>query len=121
MVINASSGGADWAVTPDSSVRLAQMTARRGLRLVHVSSDAVFSGTSHSPYDETGLPDPVTPYGVAKAAAETAVRLLHPEAVAARTSLIIGDGASAQEQVVHELAAGTRKGSGPGAHRGAGV
>ncbi|MEU3073464.1 SDR family oxidoreductase [Streptomyces laurentii] len=110
VVINASSGNADWAVTADGSFRLAGETARRGIRLVHVSSDAVFSG-SRSPYDETAFPDPVTPYGGAKAAAETAVRLLHPSAAVARTSLIIGDGGSTHERVVHELAAGTRKGA----------
>jgi dTDP-4-dehydrorhamnose reductase len=111
VVINASSGGVDWAVTADSSVRLAQLTAQRGIRLVHVSSDAVFSGASRSRYDETALPDPVTPYGAAKAAAETAVRLLHPGAVVARTSLIIGDGGSVHEQIVHELATGAREGA----------
>ncbi|MCP9213547.1 sugar nucleotide-binding protein, partial [Streptomyces sp. NEAU-Y11] len=42
VVINASSGDADWTVTADGPVRLAQSTARRGIRLVHVSSDAVF-------------------------------------------------------------------------------
>ncbi|MFF5970741.1 SDR family oxidoreductase [Streptomyces sp. NPDC012769] len=109
-VINASSGGADWAATADGSVRLAEATARRGIRLVHVSSDAVFSGT-HVRYDETALPDPVTPYGAAKATAETAVRLLHPAAVVARTSLIIGDGTSAHERLVHRLASGERDGA----------
>ncbi|MFE5077696.1 sugar nucleotide-binding protein [Streptomyces halstedii] len=44
VVINASSGGADWAVTADGSVRLAMAVAKYGCRLVHVSSDAVFSG-----------------------------------------------------------------------------
>ncbi|MFE6462241.1 SDR family oxidoreductase [Streptomyces cinereoruber] len=109
LVINASSGEDDWATTADGPVRLAATTAQRGIRLVHVSSDSVFSGAD-SPYDETTLPDPVTPYGGAKAAAETAVRLLHPDAVVARTSLIIGDGGSSHERVVHELAAGTREG-----------
>ncbi|GHJ91422.1 dTDP-4-dehydrorhamnose reductase [Streptomyces sp. NE5-10] len=108
-VINASSGDADWAVTADGAVRLARVTAERGIRLLHVSSDAVFSG-SRVHYDETALPDPVTPYGAAKAAGETAVRLLHPDAVVARTSLVIGDGGSAHERVVHELAAGRRRG-----------
>ncbi|MFI6730428.1 SDR family oxidoreductase [Streptomyces atratus] len=110
MVINASSGEADWAVTADGPVRLAEATARRGIGLVHVSSDAVFSG-SHVHYDETALPDPITPYGAAKAAAETAVRLLHPASVVARTSLITGDGRSAHERVVHELAGGAREGA----------
>src|SRR4051794_23094921 len=44
LVINASSGGADWAVTAQGSVRLAMAAAEHGVRLVHVSSDAVFSG-----------------------------------------------------------------------------
>ncbi|MFD4376737.1 SDR family oxidoreductase [Streptomyces sp. NPDC058486] len=110
VVINASSGDADWEVTADGAVRLAQGTAARGIRLLHVSSDAVFSGVRVH-YEETALPDPVTPYGAAKAAGETAVRLLHPDAVVARTSLIIGDGGSGHERLVHELATGRRQGA----------
>lgn len=108
-LINASSGHADWAVTADGAIRVATAAARHGCRLVHVSSDAVFSG-DRPEYDETCLPDPVTPYGAAKAAAETAVRLLTPDAVVARTSLIIGDGGSAHERHVHDLATGRRTG-----------
>ncbi|MGA4878589.1 SDR family oxidoreductase [Streptomyces lydicamycinicus] len=109
VVINATSGGSDWAVTADGSIRVAMAAAQRGCRLVQVSSDAVFSG-SPTPYDETCLPDPVTPYGAAKAAAETAVRLLAPAAAVVRTSLIIGHGGSAHECLVHALAAGTHDG-----------
>lgn len=108
-VINATSGGSDWAVTADGSIRVAMAAARRGCRLVHVSSDAVFSG-SRIHYDESCLPDPVTAYGAAKAAAESAVRLLAPTAAVARTSLIIGDGESVHERLVHGLAAGTHDG-----------
>lgn len=74
-----------------------------------VSSDAVFAGTLPS-YDETHLPDPTTPYGAAKAAAETAVKAITPTAITARTSLVIGDGDSPQEQHVHALARGSRTG-----------
>jgi dTDP-4-dehydrorhamnose reductase len=80
-----------------------------GARLVHVSSDAVFSGQA-TRYDETSPPDPITPYGAAKAAAETAIKALHPTAVIARTSLIIGDGDSPQEAYVHALASGAASG-----------
>jgi dTDP-4-dehydrorhamnose reductase len=111
VLINATSGGADWAVTAEGGIRLAQAAAGRGIRLVHVSSDAVFSGTGRDRYDESCLPDPLTPYGAAKAAAETAVRLLCPDAAVARTSLIIGHGRSEHEQLVHALAAGTRQGA----------
>lgn len=110
-VINATSGGADWAATAEGCFRLAQAAAERGIRLVHVSSDAIFSGMRHGGYDESCLPDPLTPYGAAKAAAETAVRLLCPDAAVARTSLIIGNGRSEHEQLVHALAAGTRQGA----------
>ncbi|MFJ3826020.1 SDR family oxidoreductase [Streptomyces nodosus] len=109
LIVNASSGAADWAVTAEGPVRLAMAAAKYRSRLVHVSSDAVFSG-ARVHYDETCLPDPVTPYGAAKAAAETAVLAVHPEAVVARTSLIIGDGRSVHERAVHEFAAGTRDG-----------
>ncbi|MGV9934025.1 SDR family oxidoreductase [Streptomyces olivaceoviridis] len=111
-VINTTSGGADWAVTAEGGIRLAQAAAKRSIRLVHVSSDAVFSGTGRDWYDESHLPDPLTPYGAAKAAAETAVRLLCPDTAAvARTSLIIGNGRSEHERLVHALADGTRQGA----------
>ncbi|MGW1127987.1 SDR family oxidoreductase [Streptomyces sp. NPDC002526] len=110
-LINATSGGADWAVTAEGGIRLALAAAERGIRLVHVSSDAVFSGAGRTHYDESCLPDPLTPYGAAKAAAETAVRLISPGAAVARTSLIIGNGRSEHEQLVHALADGTREGA----------
>ncbi|MDL5199540.1 sugar nucleotide-binding protein [Streptomyces sp. ALI-76-A] len=109
LVVNATSGNADWAVTAEGPIRLAMATAQHGSRFVHVSSDSVFSGTRII-YDETDLPDPVTPYGAAKAAAETGIRFVHPDAVIARTSLIIGDQRSEHVRAVHELAAGTRNG-----------
>ncbi|MFG3134475.1 SDR family oxidoreductase [Streptomyces tendae] len=111
-VINTTSGGADWAVTAEGGICLGKAAAERSIRLVHVSSDAIFSGISGRDwYDESCLPDPLTPYGAAKAAAETAVRILCPGAVVARTSLIIGDGRSEHEQLVHALAAGSRQGA----------
>ncbi|MFB7198263.1 SDR family oxidoreductase [Streptomyces sp. NPDC056240] len=111
IVINASSGGADWAVTAQGPLRLAIVAARHGTRMVHVSSDAVFSGAGQVHYDETCLPDPITPYGAAKAAAETGVLAVHPKAVVARTSLIIGHRRSEHEQLVHQLASGTVDGA----------
>ncbi|MDQ0790176.1 MULTISPECIES: sugar nucleotide-binding protein [unclassified Streptomyces] len=109
VIINTTSGGPDWAVTAEGPVRLALAAARYGCRLVHVSSDAVFSGSSVS-YDESRLPDPVTPYGAAKAAAETGVGLVNPGAVIARTSLIIGDQRSEHVRTVHDLVSGRRDG-----------
>jgi dTDP-4-dehydrorhamnose reductase len=109
-VINAAYRQSDWETTADGGMHVALAAAAIGARLVHVSSDAVFSGATSS-YDETRLPDPVTPYGAAKAAAETAVKGITPSAVIARTSLIIGDGDSQHERLVHALASGTIAGA----------
>lgn len=54
----------------------------------------------YRPFDETTI-----------AADETAVRILCPDAAVVRTSLIIGDGNSEHERVVHALAAKEREGA----------
>ncbi|SNS77867.1 dTDP-4-dehydrorhamnose reductase [Asanoa hainanensis] len=105
VVVNAAYLQADWATTADGGTHVALAAAATGARLVHVSSDAVFSGAAGR-YDETAVPDPITPYGAAKAAAETAVKAITPAAVIARTSLIIGRGDSQHERQVHALAGG---------------
>jgi dTDP-4-dehydrorhamnose reductase len=109
VIINAAYRKADWATTADGGMHVALAAATTGARLVHVSSDAVFSGAAIH-YDETQPPDPITPYGAAKAAAETAVKGIAPTAVIARTSLIIGGGGSPQELHVHALVSGTATG-----------
>ncbi|QCX82237.1 dTDP-4-dehydrorhamnose reductase (plasmid) [Streptomyces sp. YIM 121038] len=114
-VINAAHGKADWAVTAQGAVHVAAAARTAGAHLVHVSSDAVFSGEAVS-YAETCWPDPVTVYGAAKAAAETGVRALAPWAALVRTSLLIGDGPgsaagmSGHERLVHDLVSGARPG-----------
>lgn len=105
MIINTAYRQADWVTTADGGMHVAVAAAAVGARLVHVSSDAVFAGRA-TRYDETAPPDPTTPYGAAKAAAETAVKGLAPAAVIARTSLIIGNGDSQHEAYVHSLASG---------------
>jgi dTDP-4-dehydrorhamnose reductase len=93
----------DWPATADGAAHVA--VAAAGIRLVHVSSDAVFSGRLGE-YDEDAVPDPVYAYGAAKAAAETAVRAVDPGAAIVRTSLILGDGRGAHEVLTHDLIAG---------------
>ncbi|MFI5952253.1 SDR family oxidoreductase [Cryptosporangium sp. NPDC051539] len=104
LVVNAAYRQADWATTANGGAHVGVAAAAAGARLVHVSSDVVFSGAASS-YDETAMPDPITPYGAAKAAAETAIAAVAPSAVIARTSLIVGHGASQHERFLHRLAA----------------
>jgi dTDP-4-dehydrorhamnose reductase len=108
-IINTAFRQTDWATTADGAMHVAAAAVAIGARLVHVSSDAVFSGSAER-YDETCPPDPTTPYGAAKAAAETAIKGLDPAAIIARTSLIIGNGNSPHEAYVHSLASGATAG-----------
>jgi dTDP-4-dehydrorhamnose reductase len=96
---------ADWDVTATGAAHVALAAQRYGARLVLVSSDVVFSGEAVH-YDETARPDPITPYGAAKAAAETTALVVCDDVLVARTSLILGDGASKHERLVHALAGG---------------
>jgi dTDP-4-dehydrorhamnose reductase len=100
----------DWRTIADGAAHVAVAVAAAGVRLVHVSSDAVFSGRDVR-YAEDALPDPVNRYGSAKAAAETAVRAVDPDAAVVRTSLILGDGHGAHERLTHDLAAGRIRGA----------
>ncbi|WP_424534057.1 SDR family oxidoreductase [Sphaerisporangium viridialbum] len=109
LIVNAAYRNKDWTTTADGAAHVAIAASMAGGRLVHVSSDAVFSGTAMD-YDEECVPDPVSPYGAAKAAAEVAVKAVAPGAVITRTSLIIGDGGSAHEELVHSLATGHGRG-----------
>jgi dTDP-4-dehydrorhamnose reductase len=100
----------DWKATADGAGNVAVAAVAVKARLVHVSSDAVFSGRDVH-YDEEAVPDPINRYGSAKAAAETAVRAVDPEAAVVRTSLILGDGRSGQELLTHGLAGGRIRGA----------
>lgn len=78
------------SINVDGSATVANAARERGLRLVHVSTDVVFSGKLARPIREDDPLDPVTEYGHTKADAELAVRAEHPDAVIVRTSLIYG-------------------------------
>src|SRR4051794_231630 len=78
------------SVNVGGSAVVARAARERGLRLVHVSTDVVFSGVLGRPIREDAPVDPVTDYGRTKADAEVAVADAHPDAVIVRTSLIYG-------------------------------
>ncbi|MBI4787755.1 MAG: SDR family oxidoreductase [Chloroflexi bacterium] len=77
------------AVNADGSQHIASAAARENARLIHLSSDVIFDG-EHAPYDESALPDPISPYAESKALAERAVVDAHPQPAIIRTSLIYG-------------------------------
>lgn len=106
VIINAAHRQNDWNATATGAANAAIAAESIGAHFVQISSDAVFSGAD-GPYRESAPPDPITPYGAAKAAAETAVRAILPSATIIRTSLIIGDnGASEHERLTHAAVRG---------------
>lgn len=97
----------EWATNAEGAAFVALAAREHHARLVHVSSDAIFSGASNA-YDEAAQPAPITPYGAAKAAAETAVMAIMPEAAIVRTSLIIGAEPYKHVQMVLDMLTGKR-------------
>ncbi len=83
-------GDEAWSVNVDGAAAVARAAAAAGVRLIHMSSDVVFSGDLRRPLREDDRVAPVSAYGESKAAAETTVAGAYPAAVLVRTSLIYG-------------------------------
>ncbi|MEX2144532.1 MAG: SDR family oxidoreductase [Anaerolineales bacterium] len=66
--------------------RLAAETARRNLRFLQVSSDAVFDGVKGD-YREEDAPNPLSTYGRTKRLAELAVKAAHPQVLIVRPNI----------------------------------
>ena len=62
-----------FAVNADAAATLAGETARRGIPLIHISTDYVFDGRKGAPYVETDAAAPLNVYGHSKLAGEQAV------------------------------------------------
>lgn len=75
------------AINTDLPQRLAAACSARDVRLVHVSTDAVFDGVG-GPFVETDRPGPLSIYGRDKLAGETAVLAEDPLALVVRTNVV---------------------------------
>jgi dTDP-4-dehydrorhamnose reductase len=90
----------DESVTVDGAVVVARCAPGR---LIHLSTDVIFSGALGRPLREEDAPDPVTGYGHWKARAEELVLRARPDALIVRTSLIYrGDGSTRHEQLARD-------------------
>lgn len=70
---------------------LGEAAREAGARMIHVSTDYVFSGTSYRPYKETDDTRPVSAYGRTKLAGEEALQEVCPDAVIIRTAWLYSE------------------------------
>jgi len=73
-------------INVEAPARLAEVARKLSSRMIHVSTDYVFDGTSTTPYKETDVTHPLGAYGQSKLNGEKAVLANHPQALVVRTS-----------------------------------
>jgi dTDP-4-dehydrorhamnose reductase len=96
-----------WSTSAEGAGVVARAARRAGVRLIHMSSDALFDGERQGSYTEADDPQPISAYGEAKAAAEQLVAEQDPAALIVRTSLIYGGAEPGpHEQLVYDALAG---------------
>jgi dTDP-4-dehydrorhamnose reductase len=76
------------AINATAPARLAAETGRRGIPLIHISTDYVFNGRKGLPYVEDDSPTPLSAYGRSKLAGEHGVRDGNPRHVILRTAWV---------------------------------
>lgn len=89
--------------------RLADACARRNIRLVHISTDAVFDGQKDGIYTEHDMPNPIGVYSQTKLEGERGVLQMNPLAIVARVNFYgwsLSGKRSLAEFFVNNLSAG---------------
>lgn len=85
-----------------SSKSLAEITAKKGIPLLFISTDYVFDGKK-PPYTEEDAPSPVNKYGQLKAEAERIVLKVNPNSCILRIPVLYGDEEYIGESAVSSL------------------
>jgi len=88
---------------------LAKLCAKKGIRFVHISTDAVFDGEKTDSYTEGDEPNPLGAYARSKLAGEHAVREANSEAAITRVNFFgwsLGGNHSLGEFFVNHLSSG---------------
>jgi dTDP-4-dehydrorhamnose reductase len=78
-----------WKNNVTAVENLAVACTKKGIRLIHISTDFIFDG-SHGPLDESAKPNPLSYYGASKLAAEEIVKKSSLDWTILRTVLVFG-------------------------------
>lgn len=79
-----------YTINAEAPLALAREAARRGITLVHFSTDYVFDGTQFGAYAEYDAPRPLGVYGASKQAGEELVQASGADHLIFRTSWVYG-------------------------------
>lgn len=79
------------AINHRAIATLATLCSQSGAKLVHVSTDYVFDGTSPVAYTEEDIPNPRSVYGITKLAGEIACSKNCPESIIIRTAWVYSE------------------------------
>jgi len=75
-----------YKINADAPQYLAEVSAEKGIKFIHVSTDYVFDGTAYKPYTETDQVKPNSVYGESKLKGEQNIIKADPSAIIIRTS-----------------------------------
>jgi dTDP-4-dehydrorhamnose reductase len=81
---------AAYVLNVDGATNVAEAARSLGARMIHISTDYVFDGTSHRPYRETDPVSPVGVYACSKAEGEKAVLSASEDNYVLRTAWLYG-------------------------------
>jgi dTDP-4-dehydrorhamnose reductase len=79
-------------VNVEAVAALAGAAERRGIWLIHYSTDYVFDGRKPEPYDESDAPNPLSVYGATKSRGDLAIAQAGCRHLIFRVSWVFGDG-----------------------------
>lgn len=83
--------------------RIAAICHRRGIQMVHLSTDYVFDGKKRSPYNEEDRPAPLSVYARSKADGERLVLSAMPDALVVRVAWVFRAGGKTFFSKMHSL------------------
>ena len=75
-----------FSVNADAVGLLGEVTARKGIRVIHISTDYVFDGSANRPYTEDAKVNPVSAYGRSKLKGEELLMKNNPDSIIIRTA-----------------------------------
>lgn len=93
-----------FAINANGCKNLAVVAQKHHVRMIHLSTDYVFDGNKHAPYDENDAPNPLNVYGKSKLAGEVLALAHNENTLIIRTSAVFGEYGNNFVKSIHQQA-----------------